>query len=83
LLTRVVGDTFFVDVRVVNIENRYLRALGNLLLFHHMTERWNAAGPVIRLQFHGGAAEHRETANLALRMGGRELPSRHIYAKTL
>ena len=82
-LTRVSQDTFFVDVRVVRIKNRLLRALGNLILFHHTASRWDPAGPLRRLQFHGGQAEHRETANLAFRTGGHELPPRHIYAKNL
>jgi hypothetical protein len=83
MLARSGQGTFYIDVRVVRVENRRLRALGNLLLFHHMAQRWQPGGQIKRLQFHGGAAEHRETANLALRMGGRELPSRFIFAKTL
>jgi len=83
LLTRASHDTFFVDVRIVQIENRQLRALGNLMLLHHLAASWDPNGPICRLQFHGGGAEHRETANVAFRMGGRELPARHIYAKAL
>jgi len=83
MLTRNGQGTFYIDVRVVQVENRRLRALGNLLLFHHIGKRWSPGGQIHRLQFHGGEAEHRETANLAIRMGGRELPSRHIYAKEL
>ncbi len=81
LLIRSGPDTFYIDVRVVHLANRQLRALGNLMLFHHVTAQRPPGGPIRRLQFHGGEAEHRETANLALRMGGRELPPRHIYAK--
>jgi hypothetical protein len=83
LLTRASQDTYFVDVRIVQIENRQLRALGNLMLLHHLAARWDQNGPICRLQFHGGGMEHRETANLAFRMRGRELPTRHIYAKAL
>jgi len=83
MLVRSGQGTFYIDVRVVRVENRRLRSLGNLLLFHHLAERWQPGGPIQRLQFHGGEAEHRETANLALRMGGRELPGRYIFAKTL
>jgi len=82
-LTRASHDTFFVDVRIVQVENRQLRALGNLMLLHHFATHWDPNGPIGRLQFHGGEAEHRETANLAVRMGGKEMPSRHIYAKAL
>jgi hypothetical protein len=83
MLVRTGQGTFYIDVRVVHVENRRLRSLGNLLLFQHGTARWPPGGQFQRLQFHGGEAEHRETANLAIRMGGRELPSRYIFAKPL
>ncbi len=83
LLLRQVLDAFCVDVRVVQSENRLLRSLGNVMLFHHVALRHGRSGPMSRLQFRGGEIEHRETANLALRMGGRELPPRHVFAKTL
>ena len=83
-LLRRVQDILCVDVRLVQTENRLLNSLGNVALLHHTAVR---VGPVqsgtIRLQFRGGEIEHRETANLALRMGGNELPARHIFARTL
>jgi len=83
LLTRAVEDMFFVDVRVVHMENRRLRALGNMLLLRHVALHWKPGGLIQRLQFRGGEIEHRETANLAIRMGGHELPPRYIFAKKL
>ena len=83
LLTRRVQDALCVDIRVVRVENKLLSALGNILLFYHMAARQKPGGAISRLQFRGGATEHRETANLAMRMGGLELPSRHIFSKSL
>ncbi len=83
LLARRGKGVFFVDVRVVQLENRRLRALGNILLFRHMAELCGPAEDIHRLQFHGGEVEHRETANLAFRMGGCELPPRYIFSKPL
>jgi hypothetical protein len=76
-------DTLCVDVRVVETGNRLLNSLGNVALLRHTAV---THGPVRtdinRLQFRGGEIEHRETANLAVRMGGNELPSRHIFTRT-
>jgi hypothetical protein len=83
LLARKVRDALCVDIRVVRVENKLLSTLGNVLLFYHMATRQKPDGSIRRLQFRGGATEHRETANLALRMGGFELPSRHIYYRTI
>lgn len=83
MVLRAGQETLYIDIRVVRVENRRLRSLGNLLIFHHGTTRRHPGGQFHRLQFHGGEAEHRETANLAIRMGGRELPSRYIFAKIL
>lgn len=83
LLTRAVNDLFFVDVRVVDVPNRRLRALGNMLLLRHVAWHWKPDGLIQRLQFRGGEIEHRETANFAIRMGGHELPPRYVFAKRL
>jgi len=83
LLARQVQDALCVDVRVVRVENKLLSALGNILLFYHMAARKKPGGTIRRLQFRAGATEHRETASLALRMGGHEMPSRHIYYKPI
>jgi hypothetical protein len=82
LLTRWVQDALCVDVRVVRLENSRLRALGNACLLHHMASRCDPIkGPVHWLRFRAGEIEHRETANLAFRMKGRELPPRHVFGK--
>ncbi|HWD91577.1 MAG TPA: hypothetical protein VG938_04425 [Verrucomicrobiae bacterium] len=77
-------DMLFMDVRVVQTGNRLLNSLANVALLRYTCV---TVGPVPndlkRLQFRGGEMEHRETANLALRMGGSELPPRHTYARSL
>jgi hypothetical protein len=83
LLLRRSAEAYIVDVRVVVQENPRLRALGNLCLFQHAFERGDPYGSIRCLQFRGGETEHRETANLALRMGGSELPPRRIMGKQL
>ncbi len=84
LLTRRVQDALCVDVRVVRLENPRLRALGNACLLNHVASRCDPyRGPLHWLHFRAGDIEHRETANLAFRMKGRELPPRHVYGKKL
>jgi hypothetical protein len=83
LLARQIRDALCVDVRVVRVENKLLSALGNILLFYHIAVRKKPGGTIRRLQFRGGASEHLETANLALRMGGMEMPSQHVYSKAI
>jgi hypothetical protein len=82
-LARRVRDTLCVDVRVVQAENRLLRSLANICLLYHAAKRRRPDEGINQLQFRGGATEHRETANLAMRMVGRELPPRHIFSKVL
>ncbi len=77
-------DTLCVDVRVVETGNRLLNSLGNVALLRHTAvSAGSGLSNIIRLQFRGGEIEHRETANLALRMGGNELPPRHIFTRSL
>jgi hypothetical protein len=83
LLVRKVQDSVYLDVRVVTHDNQLLRAIGNMLLFRHMALQREVNPNVVWLKFRGGATEHRETANVALRMGGREVSPRHVYAKIL
>ena len=84
LLTRRVQDALCVDVRVVRVANPRLRALGNACLLHHVASRCDPYhGPLHWLRFRAGEIEHRETANLAFRMKGRELPPRHVFGKNL
>jgi hypothetical protein len=83
-LGRRMGELLCIDIRVVNHPNPRLRALGNLSLFRHsMLKNRESSNPVRWLQFRGGELEHKETANLAKRMGGIELPLRHVLAKPL
>lgn len=83
-LTRWKLDTLCVDVRVVQTGDLLLNSLGNMALFCHGADQAGSAKPVInRLQFRGGEIEHLETANLARRMGGNELPPRHTFARSL
>jgi hypothetical protein len=83
LLIRRVFNVFVLDVRVIACQNPYLRALGNICLFQHVAKRIAPAGPVRWLEFRGGEMEHLETANLARRMGGREMPERRVLGKKL
>ena len=88
-LLRRMGEVGYVDVRVMRETNPRLRSLGNLFIMHRMFTRYHegkrvvAEGPMRWLRFRGGATEHRETASLALRMGGRELAPCHLLAKGL
>jgi hypothetical protein len=83
LLIRRGFNAFALDVRVVACQNAYLRALGNIGLFHHVAKLVNRGGPIQWLEFRGGEIEHVETANLAIRMGGREMPERKVWGKKL
>jgi hypothetical protein len=82
-LVRRGSNALFVDVRVVLCQNHYLRALGNICLFRHIAERVAPDGSIQWLEFRGGETEHLETANLAKRMGGREMPERRVLGKKL
>ena len=83
LLLRHIGDLLYVDVQVVREPNPRLRSLADLCLIYHDAVRVAPDGPIRRIQFRSGETEHRQTANLALRSGGRELPPRHVFAKKL
>jgi len=83
LLARRKGQVLYYDIRVVRHPNPRLRALANLCLFHHCIIQHDLSNPVKTLQFRGGEQEHRETANLAFRMGGTELPPRHVFTKAI
>ncbi|MGO8698405.1 MAG: hypothetical protein ACLQVY_11880 [Limisphaerales bacterium] len=88
-LARRMGDVYYVDVQVVQETNPILRSLGDLfmmyrmLILHDAAQRSGADVPIRWLRFRSGEIEHRQTANLALRMGGRELPPYHVMAKSL
>jgi hypothetical protein len=87
-LARRMGDVYYVDVQVVQEKNPILRSLGDLfmmyrmLILHHEAQSAGADVPIRWLRFRSGEIEHRQTANLALRMGGRELPPYHVMTKT-
>ena len=80
-LLRRMGDLLYIDVQVVREANPRLRSLADLSLLHHDAKRVAPGGAIQRIQFRSGATEHRQTANLALRMGGRELSRGHVLAK--
>jgi hypothetical protein len=88
-LARRMGEVYYVDVQVVQEKNPILRSLGDLfmmyrmLILHDEAQRAGRDVPIRWLRFRSGEIEHRQTANLALRMGGRELPPNHVMAKGL
>ncbi|MGD0262229.1 MAG: hypothetical protein ABSD29_20880 [Verrucomicrobiota bacterium] len=82
-LLRRMGEGLYIDVQVVRETNPRLRSLGDLFMLYHDAQRVAADGPIRWLWFRSGATEHRQTANLALRMGGRELARCHLLAKAL
>lgn len=88
-LARRMGDVYYVDVQVVQEKNPILRSLGDwfmmyrMLILHDEALRAGRDVPIRWLRFRSGEVEHRQTANLALRMGGRELPPCRVMAKRL
>jgi len=82
-LTRRMGEGLCIDVQVVRETNPRLRSLGDLLMLYHDAQRVAADGPIRWIWFRSGQIEHRQTANLARRMGGRELARCHLMAKAL
>jgi hypothetical protein len=54
-----------------------------MFILHHEAQRAGTDVPIRWLRFRSGEIEHRQTANLALRMGGRELPPNHVMSKAL
>lgn len=80
LLVRVNPVCLTIDIRVVKPITARLRALANLSMFAHIQQvvtptTWQV------LAFRGDQIEHRETANLARRMGGQQVAVRHLYAR--
>ncbi len=82
-LLRHMGEGLCIDVQVVREANPRLRSLGDLLLLYYGVQRVPVDGPIRWLWFRSGQTEHRQTANLAFRMGGRELARCHLMGKTL
>ncbi len=82
-LARFPADVLFVDVQVVVEPNPRLRSLGDLCLVYHVVRQVQPDGPIHWIRFRSGEMEHRQTANLALRMGGRELGRMHVLGKML
>ena len=80
LLVRVNPVCLTVDIRVVKPIPSRLRALANLAMFAHI-QRVVTATTWHVLAFRGDDIEHRETANLARRMGGKQVAVRHIFAR--
>ncbi len=82
-LLRRFADVLYIDVQVVAERNPRLRSLGDLCLLYHDAQRVAPGGAIQRIQFRSGETEHRQTANLALRMGGRELPPLRVFSRPL
>jgi hypothetical protein len=82
-LARMPADVLYVDVQVVREPNSRLRSLGDLCLVYHVVRQVQADGPIHWIRFRCGETEHRQTANLALRLGGRELGRMHVFGKPL
>ncbi|EEF61348.1 hypothetical protein [Pedosphaera parvula] len=82
-LTRRIGERLYIDVQVVEESNPLLRSLASLFLLYHDAQRIAPDGPIRWIWFRSGQTEHRQTANLALRMGGREVARSHLMTKTL
>lgn len=83
LLVRIKGDVAWFDVRVVRHPDPRLAGLANLHLFYHCLKTRDPSNPVRRLQFRSGETEHLETANMARRMGAKEIPPRHVLVLAL
>ena len=83
LLLRNTGELLYVEVQVVQEPNPRLRSLADICLIYHDASRTDPQGPIRRIQFRSGETEHRQTANLALRSGGRELPPRHVFSRSV
>jgi hypothetical protein len=82
-LARRLVDVLYVDVQVVGESNLRLRSLADLCMLYHGANLVPPGGPIQWIRFRSGQSEHRQTANLALRMGGRELPRMHVFGKRL
>jgi hypothetical protein len=82
-LARRLSDILYVDVQVVVEENPRLRSLADVCQLHHGASLVAPGGPIRWIQLRSGETEHRQTANLALRMAGRELPSQHVLGRRL
>jgi hypothetical protein len=88
-LARRMGEVYYVDVQVVRETNPRLRSLGDLYMMYRMfrlhdeAQRAGRDVPIRWLRFRCGETEHVQTANLAFRMGGRELSPQRVMAKAL
>jgi hypothetical protein len=82
-LVRRIGEGCYIDVQVVQEQNPRLRSLAALLLLYHGVQRTPVDGPIRWLWFRSGQTEHRQTANLAHRLGGREVGRCHLMGKEL
>ncbi len=82
-LARRWSEIIYIEVQVVQVPNARLRSLGDLCLLYHDARRVGPDGPIRWIRFRSGETEHRQTANLALRMGGREVPPRHVFGRRL
>lgn len=82
-LARRLSDILYVDVQVVAEANPRLRSLADVCQLYHGARLVAPGGPVRWIHLRSGEMEHRQTANLALRMGGRELSAQHVLGRRL
>jgi hypothetical protein len=82
-LARQLGEGLCIDAQVVRETNPRLRSLGDLFMLYHAAQRVAPDGPIRWIWFRSGQTEHRQTANLARRMGGRELGRSYLMQKKL
>ena len=82
-LVRRLAEGLYIDAQIVHEPNPRRRSLGDLLMLYHDASRVTPDGPIRWIRFRRGTTEHRQTANLALRMGGHELPRHSVFARRL
>lgn len=82
LLVRTNRVCLAIDIRAVKQIQPRLRALANVVLFGHIQRAATPASWSV-IAFRGDMDEHRETLNLAGRMGGREVDVRYSYTRPL
>ncbi len=80
LLVRANQVCMAVEIRAVTPVRARLRSLANIALLGHVSRVATPTTSSIRtLAFRAREQDHKETANLALRMGGHEVAVRHIH----
>lgn len=81
ILVRSNGRCIAIDIRVVKPIPAKSRALANIALLGFILDQTAPNSPRV-VAFRGDESAHRETANLAFRLGGHEVVQRYRFAKT-